>query len=395
MHKNQPHLRIFIILITLATLFTIDSCGMGLFSQNLSIEYGTMMVHNTTASPGDTGIVIKISGEWSTALAAYTMCMHYDPAVLELWYVDFNNTLGESADFMTIWGSDEPGNVTAGAIWCEKHPSAGSGLLFNVIFNVSESAENGESLLDLTKQLQPQQITKYVPPLGTSGYIPLLTDGVLKITFDEPRYLLTVNTVGNGNVTIQPLLPWYASGTEVCLSAIPSIGWEFTCWTGDINGINTSEFILMDTNKTITACFKKMSSQSNIDADGQLDWTDIQPGFTVRTNITVTNSGAPSSFLSWEIAEIPDWGIWVVTPTEGSNLSIFEEDRIFVEIQIPSEKNIEYTGNMRLVNRDNRSDYVDLPVSVTTSKVRVVPFLVKYVLQRFSVCSKVTHILIS
>jgi hypothetical protein len=141
---------------------------------------GTMSIQDTTAKAGEKNVIVEITGEWPVALGAYTMCLKYDPAVLELVTVSFIGTIGESADFITIWGSDEPGNVTAGAIWCYGSAQPGSGVLFKVVFNISTSAQSGETLLDLREYLKPQQVTKYVQPPGY-GITPDLYDGVLTI----------------------------------------------------------------------------------------------------------------------------------------------------------------------------------------------------------------------
>ena len=54
------------------------------------------------------------------------------------------------------------------------------------------------------------------------------------VTVIPTQHTLTVNTVGNGTVDVDPDQPLYDYGTEVILTAIPDLGWEFIGWTGDL-----------------------------------------------------------------------------------------------------------------------------------------------------------------
>jgi hypothetical protein len=68
-------------------------------------------------------------------------------------------------------------------------------------------------------------------------------------------YSLTVSTVGQGNVTLDPAGGIYLPGTMVKLTAIPGSGWEFYQWYGDLGGSENPTNIIMDFHKTVTAAF--------------------------------------------------------------------------------------------------------------------------------------------
>lgn len=72
-------------------------------------------------------------------------------------------------------------------------------------------------------------------------------------------YELSVSTKGQGYVTKDPDLSYYAKGSYVTLTAHPSSGWEFSEWTGDTYGSqeSTSVYILDDV--YITATFVETS----------------------------------------------------------------------------------------------------------------------------------------
>jgi uncharacterized repeat protein (TIGR02543 family) len=73
---------------------------------------------------------------------------------------------------------------------------------------------------------------------------------------DNPiNYTLTTNVVGSGSVALTPAGGTYTSGTVVSLAAVPSSGFRFTGWSGDLTGTTNPASITMTSNKTVTANF--------------------------------------------------------------------------------------------------------------------------------------------
>ena len=68
-------------------------------------------------------------------------------------------------------------------------------------------------------------------------------------------YRLTVNTVGNGSVDINPDRPFYYYDNEVTLTAIADPFYEFDSWSDDLTGNNNPNTITIDSDKTVTANF--------------------------------------------------------------------------------------------------------------------------------------------
>ena len=69
------------------------------------------------------------------------------------------------------------------------------------------------------------------------------------------NHSLTLNYVGNGNVTKLPDQTTYAYGTEVSLAAQADNGWSFSHWSGDLANSDNPESITMNGSKTVTAIF--------------------------------------------------------------------------------------------------------------------------------------------
>jgi uncharacterized repeat protein (TIGR02543 family) len=75
-------------------------------------------------------------------------------------------------------------------------------------------------------------------------------------------YTLTINIIGNGQVSRIPDQTTYAPGTSVQLTAIPANGYRFTGWSGALGGSTNPASITMDSDKTVTATFAPATETS-------------------------------------------------------------------------------------------------------------------------------------
>jgi len=105
----------------------------------------------------------------------------------------------------------------------------------------------------------------------------------------------------------------------------------------------------------------------DLDCAGTLTWTDVEPNSTVEGSFTVENVGDPYSRLNWEVSEHPSWGEWTFVPSTGNNL-MPEDGSITVQVTVkaPGEENQEFEGEVKIVNKDDSSDYEIIPVSLIT-----------------------------
>lgn len=137
-------------------------------------------------------------------------------------------------------------------------------------------------------------------------------------------------------------------------------------------------------------CIKAMTGEytplvPDLNCDGQLKWTGVKPGSEVVDSLTVENVGEAGSKLDWEISDYPDWGTWSFNPINGYNLKP-EDGIITVEISVvaPDEKNKEFTGEIKIVNKENINDFEIIPVSLTTPRNKIFYLnLFEKIFQRF------------
>ncbi len=89
-------------------------------------------------------------------------------------------------------------------------------------------------------------------------------------------YDLTVNTIGNGSVSLDPAGGTYASGTVVTLTATADPGWTFSAWSGDGTGdAPGTRSVTMDGDKSVTATFTvETGILGDVNGDGLVNSTD-------------------------------------------------------------------------------------------------------------------------
>jgi hypothetical protein len=105
----------------------------------------------------------------------------------------------------------------------------------------------------------------------------------------------------------------------------------------------------------------------DLDCDGSLSFTDIEPGATVNGTFTVENIGDPLSLLDWEIDSYPTWGTFTFAPNGGLDLTpAAGAVTVTVEIVAPDEPEAEFEGEIVLVNSEDSGDTCVINVALAT-----------------------------
>ncbi len=104
---------------------------------------------------------------------------------------------------------------------------------------------------------------------------------------------------------------------------------------------------------------------SNLGCNDVLSWSNVSPGSVVNDSVLIKNPG--SLPLNWEVSDIPDWGVFSLTPSSGN--SLMPGDYLFVDVSVvaPSVLNESFSGIIRIENVDDPLDFCEIVVSLSTS----------------------------
>ena len=121
---------------------------------------------------------------------------------------------------------------------------------------------------------------------------------------NTPTYTLLMERVGNGTISPEAGEHSYSDGTIVTLTASPDPGWSFVGWSGNLTSFNSSESIVIDSDKTITATFIQDEYVLNIDViplnGGSITKSPNQPAYHFGDEVQLTaNAGLNYIFSNW------------------------------------------------------------------------------------------------
>ena len=139
---------------------------------------------------------------------------------------------------------------------------------------------------------------------GTQNPLLILMDRPRSITatFAINTYTLDVTVIGSGTVAKNPDQPTYNHGTQVTLTATPSIGYTFTGWSGGATGNTNPLIVTMTANKAITATFTANQYPLTVNSvgNGTVSKNPDQPTYTHGTVVQLTaNPAVGWHLVSW------------------------------------------------------------------------------------------------
>ncbi len=130
----------------------------------------------------------------------------------------------------------------------------------------------------------------------------MVTDHTLTAGFVINQYPLITNPTGNGTVARNPDLPTYTHGTQVTLTAAPSLGWHFAGWTGDTTTATNPLTFIMTGPRTVTAVFQfdGYVLTINITGGGTVAKSPDAPFYPLNTTVDLTATPQVGfRFTSW------------------------------------------------------------------------------------------------
>jgi len=228
------------------------------------LDTGTGMFLSTSSAsgrPGDAGIEVYIDIGDIGVMDIYglDLTLDYDSDLIEVQSV----VAGEAVPLSDQWtlgsSSDGTGKTRIQALYMPINPTpeptafpALGGQLAKVRFYVKDTAPAGQYSTLSFSRATANEIN-----------IPRIRIGVFCIEgTPQTTYSLAVNAV-NGIVNRIPDINRYAPNQEVFLEALPSQGYEFVYWSGDLSGSTNPAVITMNSNKSVTANFNPVGAQTH------------------------------------------------------------------------------------------------------------------------------------
>ncbi|PNX49537.1 MAG: hypothetical protein BV457_01300 [Thermoplasmata archaeon M9B1D] len=129
--------------------------------------------------------------------------------------------------------------------------------------------------------------------------------------------------------------------------------------------------------------------------EGGFNWINLKPGAIVNGSFIIKNIGDAGSLLNWTVSKYPDWGTWYFMPSNGDNVKP-EDGIITVEVKViaPDIQETNFSGQIKIENKENTSDYEIINVSLTTYKdkqINILLSLIEKLIQRFPFFEKILN----
>ncbi len=128
-------------------------------------------------------------------------------------------------------------------------------------------------------------------------------------------YTLTVNAT-NGTVTKNPNRATYDSNSVVMLKVIPTTGYFFIGWSGDLSGSTNPVYLKMDANKNVTANF--IFHWGDINLDDEINVIDL-----IIAADYVTGKRIPEG-INIFLADVNKWESDSLNPTGDGKINILD-----------------------------------------------------------------------
>jgi uncharacterized repeat protein (TIGR02543 family) len=187
------------------------------------------------------------------------------------------NPTPSAAYTFTGWSGDLSGSVTPASITMNTNKNVTANFSIKT-FTISASTSSGGNISPVgvtNVTYGNSQLYTFTPASGYS-VASVVVDGTpvtpvpasftfsnvtavhtIAVSFSAVNFTLTTasSPTAGGGVTLNPAGGSYASGTVVTLTPTPSVGYNFTGWSGDLSGSTSPSSITMNSNKNVTANF--------------------------------------------------------------------------------------------------------------------------------------------
>ncbi len=130
----------------------------------------------------------------------------------------------------------------------------------------------------------------------------MISDITITANFAQALYQITTTVNGNGSITVDPDMEFYADGDTISFEAIPDPGWKFGEWSDGLTGKTNPAKIVIQSDTTVTATFTQDAFTVTLLAvgNGTVEMTPIETSYLYGDTIVI--SAEPDSgyyFYGW------------------------------------------------------------------------------------------------
>ncbi|MCX6664556.1 MAG: cohesin domain-containing protein [Euryarchaeota archaeon] len=271
---------------------------MGIFTMPVLATDNTLVSINPssqTVSAGET-FAVTVSCVPGQSMKSFELQLSYNSSLIHA------NSVTEGSIFTgyTTFFNAGTINNTAGTITNVYDLILGDGMVSGsgTLVSISFTAQllSGTSNVTLS-DVGVTNETTYLPVFVSNGNVTLR------------EYTLTITTSGSGSVTKNPSRSTYTYGEVVQLTAVPSTGYSFVNWSGNLSGSSNPATITMISNKTVIAYFSdnispqilnvSIRSSSPLDTNSSFGWVNISCNITDNVAVNAVYLNVTDPHGSW------------------------------------------------------------------------------------------------
>lgn len=109
--------------------------------------------------------------------------------------------------------------------------------------------------------------------------------------------------------------------------------------------------------------------EPDLECNGSFHWKKVKPGEQIIADFQIGNIGTEGSVLKWEIESYPEWGSWSFSETSG-DIPEGVWEGIQISVHAPNESKTDFTGEIKIVNQADSSDYCEIDVILETPRTK-------------------------
>ena len=174
-----------------------------------------------------------------------------------------------------------------------------------------------------------------VGAVTTFTFTNVTSNHTIAASFVGSAQSLNLTIVGGGVVNKNPNLVTYPFNSSVQLTAVPSLGWAFSAYSGDLVSVNAVENLLMNGTKNVTATFLDTAAPTvavtapngaevlNIGTNSAITWsaTDNAAVTAVDVELSRAGIGGPFETIATSLANSGTYS-WLVTGPVTANARV-------------------------------------------------------------------------